>query len=266
MAAENIIKVSGITKTYKKGGNLFDKVLMKTPLSRTVKALDRISFDVKEGEILAILGPNGAGKTTLLKLLASLLIADEGDIYFKDINVARNNNNFKKYIGFMNSEEPAFYWRLSIQGNLEFYAAMYNMTKRDTAERIEQLCRFFDIDTPEKRFQECSSGVKQRAALARSLLHNPELIILDEPTRSLDPLSALEIRDYIQRLAREEKKTVILSTHNTMEAEKIADRIIIIDKGELTAMGDLEYLKSRFGTASSGLDELFSKIIKKDTK
>ena len=164
-----------------------------------VQALKDISLEFYQGKITGILGPNGAGKTTLLKCISTLILPDNGEIFVSGYNVQTHDNEIKSMIGFVSAEERSFYWRLTGLQNLQFYACLYGLDKEKTSARIEYLFKFFRIDYENKRFDSYSTGMKRKFSLMRALLHDPQILLLDEPTKSLDYSTALELKNLTMR-------------------------------------------------------------------
>lgn len=193
------------------------------------KALDNISFTINKGEIVGFLGPNGAGKSTLMKILTTYSLADEGEAEINTFDVLKNQKKVQKSIGYLPEHNP-LYLDMYVKEYLEFNADVYKTNKSRIAEVIEQTGL-----TPEshKKIGHLSKGYRQRVGLAAALLHNPEVLILDEPTTGLDPNQLLEIRKLIKEIGKE--KTILLSTHIMKEVEAVCDRVIIINKGVLVA-------------------------------
>jgi ABC-type multidrug transport system ATPase subunit/ABC-type multidrug transport system permease subunit len=200
-------------------------------------ALDGVSFSVGEGEVVALLGSNGAGKTTLLKVLATLVVPDRGEAVVSG-HALSNEHDVRRAIGLVTSEERSFYWRLTGRENLSFFGAMHGLTPRQVEERIRELSGAFDLQPfIDRRFDACSSGMKQRLALARALLHRPRLLLLDEPTRSVDPIESQALHGAILDLVREEGTAVLLVTHNLAEAQKLCSRFLVMQAGRLAFDG-----------------------------
>ena len=200
------------------------------------KALDSITFSVKKGEIVGFLGPNGAGKSTLMKILTTYLAADEGVALVNDKNVISDTKEVQKIIGYLPEHNP-LYLDLYVREYLAFNADVYKVP----SSRIQEVIELTGL-TPEshKKIGQLSKGYRQRVGLANALLHNPEVLILDEPTTGLDHNQLVEIRNVIKNVGKD--KTVFLSTHIMQEVEAICDRVIIIDKGKIVADKKLEVL------------------------
>ncbi len=207
----------------------------------TQKAVDDISFEVKPGEILGFLGPNGAGKTTTMKMITSYLELDQGDILIGGKSV--KGGDLKKYIGYLPEHNP-LYLDMPVLDYLAFCAALQGMEKSEIPNRIRQMVRQCGLDLEKHKFiRELSKGYRQRVGLAQAMIHDPEVLILDEPTTGLDPNQIVEIRELIKSLGKE--KTVILSTHILPEVEATCDRILIINKGKIVADGTSDLLRKK---------------------
>ncbi|MFB9078569.1 gliding motility-associated ABC transporter ATP-binding subunit GldA [Flavobacterium procerum] len=202
----------------------------------TQKALNSISFSIQKGEIVGFLGPNGAGKSTLMKILTTYLLADEGQALVNGHDVMTNTKAVQQSIGYLPEHNP-LYLDLYIREYLAFNADVYKVPK----SRIEEVIQLTGL-TPEshKKIGQLSKGYRQRVGLANALLHDPEVLILDEPTTGLDPNQLMEIRNVIKNAGK--NKTVFLSTHIMQEVEAICDRVIIIDKGQIVADNKLDHL------------------------
>jgi ABC-2 type transport system ATP-binding protein len=202
------------------------------------KALDNISFSVNKGEIVGFLGPNGAGKSTLMKILTTYITADEGCASVNNFDVSDANQEVQKIVGYLPEHNP-LYLDLYVREYLAFNADVYKVSKN----RIQEVIELTGL-TPEshKKIGQLSKGYRQRVGLATALLHNPEVLILDEPTTGLDPNQLVEIRDLIKNIGKD--KTVFLSTHIMQEVEAICDRVIIINNGKIVTDKKLDKLMS----------------------
>jgi ABC-2 type transport system ATP-binding protein len=200
------------------------------------KALDNVSFSVKKGEIVGFLGPNGAGKSTLMKILTTFLTADSGTAAVNGSNVSENQKAVQLSVGYLPEHNP-LYLDLYVREYLAFNADVYKVAK----DRIEEVIQLTGL-SPEshKKIGQLSKGYRQRVGLATALLHNPDVLILDEPTTGLDPNQLVEIRNVIRNVGK--NKTVFLSTHIMQEVEAICDRVIIIDHGKIVTDKKLDKL------------------------
>ncbi len=220
------IKVENITKSY-----------------GPQRAVDRISFHVNTGEILGFLGPNGAGKTTTMKMITNYLLPEEGNIIIGGKSLLEDAEELKKHIGYLPENNP-LYQDMPVIDYLEFCAEIQQIPKEKVPERIREMVRVCGLNQEKhKKIGELSKGYRQRVGLAQAMIHDPEILILDEPTTGLDPNQIVEIRKLIRELGRE--KTVILSTHIMQEVEATCDRILIINKGKIVADGTAESLSKQ---------------------
>lgn len=223
IATENIIQISSLTKKFK-----------------DVLAVDDLSFTVKRGDVFGFLGPNGAGKSTTIRMLLSLISQSSGSIKIFDKSLSENRKEILSNVGAI-VEKPDFYLYLPAIKNLEILAKISG--KEVSKNRILELLELVGLkDRAKSKVKTYSHGMKQRLGIAQALLHNPELIVLDEPTTGLDPQGMKEIRDLIIHLSKDEKKTIFLSSHILSEIELVANRMIIINKGRKIVEGDVSEL------------------------
>ena len=212
--------------------------------TREVVAVDDVSFEIHEGELFGLLGPNGAGKTTTVKMLTTLLIPTSGSASVKGFDVVDQADDVRRRIGFIFGGERGLYWRLSGIDNLRYCASLYNVDYDITKKRIPFLLEMVGLNgRGDEKVQGYSRGMKQRLHVARTLLHNPDILFLDEPTLGLDPVGAREFRQVILNL-QSEKKTILLTTHYMFEADALCNRIAIIDHGRIIASDTPTGLKS----------------------
>ena len=213
---------------------------------RMVTAIDHLNLEIRRGELFGLLGPNGAGKTTLVKVLCTLLPPDEGNALVNGFDVVREQMDVKRSIGalFSVGERGAF-WRLSGYKNLEFFSAIYNVPKSRRHERIMEVLDLVGLkDKAFERYQRYSGGMKRKLALARVLLPDTPILLLDEPTVGLDVISSRTLREFIRNdLSRKAGKTVLYTTHYVEEASQICDRIGILNRGKLIACDTPEAIK-----------------------
>src|SRR5213080_3532797 len=218
--------------------------------SKEIEAVRGISFAVEPGELFGLLGPNGAGKTTTIKMLITLLIPTGGSARVLGLDVVHQAREVRKRIGYVFGGERGVYERLSGYDNLRYFAELYGVHAREQKRRIEELLDLVGLKGREQeRAEGYSRGMKQRLHVARGLLHDPEVVFLDEPTIGLDPVGARELRSTIAGLV-EAGKTILMTTHYMFEADSLCDRIAVISKGEIVAEGTPGQLKSRVETGS----------------
>lgn len=198
-----------------------------------LRAVDDVSFGVAAGEIFGLLGPNGAGKTTTLRMLSGLLRPTSGEAFVDGTSVQRDPQKALAQLGFLTGEMD-LYRRLKPRELLTYFGQLYEVPKEQLADRVERLMTLFDIhDFADRYCEKLSTGQKQRVGIARTLVHDPKVVVLDEPTTGLDIMSAEFVLQFIDRIAKEERKAVIFSTHNLTEVERLCDRIAIIDRGKM---------------------------------
>jgi ABC-2 type transport system ATP-binding protein len=235
--------------------------------SKEIVAVDDVSFEIQEGELFGLLGPNGAGKTTTVKMLTTLLIPTAGTASVKEFDVVNQADEVRKRIGFIFGGERGLYWRLSGIDNLRYFASLYGIDPDVTKKRIPFLLDMVGLNgRGEEKVQGYSRGMKQRLHVARTLLHDPAVLFLDEPTLGLDPVGAREFRQVILDL-QSEKKTILLTTHYMFEADALCDRIAVINHGCIIALDTPGGLKTHvrdlnvvevetFGAPESAIEKL----------
>ncbi len=215
-----------------------------------VTALDGIGLRIKEGELFSIVGPNGAGKSTIVRILCGALRPSKGTIRVNGYDILRDPIKVKSSIGYL-PEEPNLYERLTARELLEFFGNLYGV--KDLGERITELLNFVGLtDRADYKISTFSKGMRQRLAIARTLLNDPPFLILDEPTMGLDPGSAKSIREFIYNQKR--KKTILLCTHYLDEAEELCDRMAILDHGKIVVVGTPDELKKEVAKADYSKD------------
>jgi len=231
------IEVQNLRRVYRTTVGVFRR---KT---KEIVAVDDISFAVRPGELFGLLGPNGAGKTTTVKMLTTLLIPTAGKVSILGHDVVKDADNIRPRIGFIFGGERGLYWRLSASDNLRYFASLYHVEPEVSKKRIPYLLELVGLsDRAQEKVEGYSRGMKQRLHVARTLLHNPEVLFLDEPTMGLDPVGARELRLVIRDLQSQDK-TILLTTHYMFEADSLCQRIGVINHGNLIALDTPEGLK-----------------------
>ena len=211
-------------------------------------AVDNIAFDVAKGEIFAFLGPNGAGKTTTIKMLTTLLRPTSGSVSLDGLDPVTQQTAARKQFGIV-FQDPSVDDELTAYENMDFHGVLYGVPRKLRHERIESLLKLFELwDRRKDQVKQFSGGMRRRLEIARSLLHTPKIIFLDEPTLGLDPQTRNQLWTHIKKLNDEEQVTVFLTTHYMEEAERVAHRIAIIDHGKIIAQGTPGELKTQTGT------------------
>ncbi|MEM9857213.1 MAG: ATP-binding cassette domain-containing protein [Bacteroidota bacterium] len=220
------VKIESLTKTY-----------------GPQKAVDNISFEVSTGEILGFLGPNGAGKTTTMKMITNYIAVDEGDVTLGGKSIKTEGDMLRKHIGYLPEHNP-LYLDMPVIDYLVFSAALQGVSSHLVSARTQEMVKLCGLDAEKhKKIGELSKGYRQRVGLAQAMIHDPEILILDEPTTGLDPNQIVEIRKLIKEIGK--AKTVILSTHILPEVEATCDRILIINKGKIVADGTADTLRKQ---------------------
>ena len=238
---ENVSKRFQITRTWAE--------LLSAPLRRNyAQALSGVDLDVHEGEFFGVLGQNGAGKTTLFKILATLVIPDSGTAVIGGCDSVRDVAKVRSQLVPVVADERSLRWRLNALENMKLYAALYRVPRADTKRRIEELLEVVNLsNTGNRMVGQFSSGMRQRLLIARALLGRPRVLLLDEPTRGLDPLSARSLRSFLKdEICRRQGCTVLLATHNAEEAFHLCDRVGILDKGRVLTTGRADRLAEQF--------------------
>lgn len=249
-----MVEIQNLTKIYK----LTKKQMAEQKTKKNMKkAVEQVSLKAKPGEIYALLGPNGAGKTTTLRCIATLLKPTDGFVKVCGYDTVKDSGEVREKIAFLTNEiklDPQF----SAKYMFSFFGRLHGMSEAKIEERKELLFNQFGImDFENKKIEELSTGMKQKAAIAVSLVHDPEVVIFDEPTNGLDIVTARTVTDYLRQL-KEQGKTVLISTHIMTEAEKLCDRIGIIINGQKVKEGTLESILME--TGSSDLEDAFFEL------
>jgi ABC-2 type transport system ATP-binding protein len=257
----NAIEVSHLRRIFKSNIGVIKRS------TREIVAVDDVTFGIQEGELFGLLGPNGAGKTTTVKMLTTLLIPTSGAASVKGFDVVAQAEEVRRRIGFIFGGERGLYWRLSGVDNLRYFASLYSLDPDVTKKRIPYLLEMVGLNgRGDEKVQGYSRGMKQRLHVARTLLHDPAVLFLDEPTLGLDPVGAREFRQVILDL-QSEKKTILLTTHYMFEADALCDRIAVINHGRIIALDTPAGLKTHvrdlnvvevetFGAPESALEKL----------
>lgn len=255
-----MIEINGLTKVYK----LSKKQMQQMRTKKSLKcAADHISLTAKKGEIYGLLGPNGAGKTTTLRCVATLLKPTEGNIKVCGYDTVKESEKVRDCIAFLTNEiklDPQF----SPKYMFDFFGKLHSMDMAVIEARRKELFHYFGIEAfQDKKIEELSTGMKQKAAIAVSLVHDPEVVIFDEPTNGLDIVTARNVTDYL-KLLKKQGKLVIISTHIMSEAEKLCDRIGVIIQGKKAAEGTLQELLMQ--TKTNDLEDAFFELYKEYNK
>ncbi|UCG37522.1 MAG: ATP-binding cassette domain-containing protein, partial [Candidatus Bathyarchaeota archaeon] len=219
-------------------------------------AVDHVSFDVKKGEVFGLLGPNGAGKTTIIRMLSTLTRPTEGTATIGGYDITKHDSEVRKLVGLV-SEKMIMYDRLTAKENLWFFGKLYNIPSDVLNQKIDELLELVQLSKwKNSQVGTFSTGMRQRMNVIRALLNMPEVLFLDEPTLGLDPQSSVEVREFVKKINRENKITIILTTHMMIEADMLCDRIGIIDYGKITALNTPSNLKKLVSGTDTTILEL----------
>ncbi len=242
---EPVIQVEKISRVY----HTYEGSLRKR--QRTIHALESVDLTVHHGELFGLLGPNGAGKTTLVKILATLLLPTDGRASVLGFDVARQTNEVRRRIGIVFGGDRGFYNRLSVRDNLTYWAALHRMSRGEIVKRVSAVLEKMQLSSiADRPVEALSRGMRQRLHLARGLLPNPAVLLLDEPTIGLDPVAARAMRIVIREL-QQDGMTIFLTTHYMQEAEELCGRVAIIDQGKIRYEGTPASLKRHVGQATA---------------
>jgi ABC-type multidrug transport system ATPase subunit len=228
------------------------------------RALDGVSLELARGEALGLVGTNGAGKTTLLKVICNLLLPDDGRVLVDGLDVVKEGREARRRLGLVVSDERSFYWRLTARRNLEFFASLHDMSAAATEARLVELSSWLGMEEfMDRTFSDLSSGMRQRVSLARGLLHDPDILLLDEPIHSLSPDAALEVDHLLAGSLRGERdKTLLLATQSMSEVERVCGAMCLLHRGRLLFHGTADDFRrealGRGGRPEMDPDELFS--------
>ena len=245
----NVIEVKNLSKSFKvkikeKGFKGSLKSIIK-PKYKIIKAVNDISFDVEEGEMIAFIGPNGAGKSTTIKMLTGILYKNEGDIKVLNLDPSKDRKKLAYKIGTVFGQKEQLWMHLTPMDNFKFFAAIYDIPEKEAEERIEELSNLFEmesfINTPVRNL---SLGQRIRSEIVASLIHNPKILFLDEPTIGLDPVVKENIRKLIKKMNKEYNTTIFLTSHDVLDIEKLCKRVIIVNNGKIVmddTMNNLKY-------------------------
>ncbi len=243
--SESSISINHLSKTYPIPFRRL-RAFFRRPAKDPVEALRDVSFAVETGEIFGLIGRNGAGKTTLTKIVATLVQPTTGSVSVRGHDSVLHDVQVRRQIGLATAEERSFYWRLTGEQNLMFFARLHGLAERVAKQRMRELFAKLELEeVAKRRFGEMSTGNKQRLAVARALLSSPPVLLLDEPTRSLDPLAAARMREMISSLAQQDPPvTILLTSHNLSEVETLCQRVAVISRGQIRAIDTPEQLRS----------------------
>jgi sodium transport system ATP-binding protein len=242
---------------YLTGGIILIEVMGLSKQFKGIKAVDNISFNFKEGEILGLLGENGAGKTTTLRMIATMLKPTSGTAVVNGCDLITDSKKVRSQIGILFGGEVGLYDRLTARENIKYFAELNNMEEAEADERIKYLTGILNMEEYiDRRVGKFSRGMKQKVAIARSIVHNPNVMLFDEPTSGLDVTSSSIVQDFILS-CKAENKAIIFSSHSMQEVEKLCDRIVIISRGKIIEDEYIEDFKNKYG---NDLEKIFIEL------
>jgi sodium transport system ATP-binding protein len=241
-----MVKVTNLSKSFK-----------------NVNAVSNVNFTVEAGEIVGLLGENGAGKTTTLRMLATMLKPTEGTVEINGYDIINDGDKVRSQIGILFGGEVGLYDRLTARENIRYFAMLNGISKEEADKNISELCKLLDMDEYiDRRVGKFSRGMKQKVAIARSIIHNPKVMLFDEPTMGLDVTASRIVQNFIFK-CKEENKAIIFSSHSMQEVEKLCDRVIIINKGKIIENIRIQELKEKY--KNNDLEEVFVSLIGGET-
>ena len=241
----NAVIARGVVKTFKKKARRKYTIGPKIGKDELVYAVNGVDLEVKKGELFGLLGPNGAGKTTLVKCLSTLLLPNKGTTVINGHDIITDPIAARESIGITTGGERTLYWKLSGRDNLRYFAALYGLSSDEADKRIDYLLKIMGLeDRQYERIEKYSTGMRQKVSICRALIHDPPILLLDEPTLGLDPSFSRFIRSFIRKdLNQNDGKTIVLTTHYMDEADQLCDRIAIMNKGKIVSVDTPENLK-----------------------
>ncbi|MFQ5831076.1 MAG: ABC transporter ATP-binding protein [Candidatus Thorarchaeota archaeon] len=244
---ENVIQTKELTKVFEKGKK------------REVVALNRVSLEIKRGEVFGLLGPNGAGKTTLIRVLVGLLTPTEGDAWVLGRDVQQDIDYIRERVSLL-PQEAGIYERLTARENLVYYGGLYGIPEEELQRRADRLLDIVDLrDREDYQVRGFSGGMKRKVLVARALIIEPEIVFMDEPTTGVDTIGARVVRNLLKKLSSEQNRTIILTTHDLNEVQELCDRVGILNEGDLVAIGAPGDLEEQFKAAD--LEEVFMGLV-----
>ena len=245
MDVTDAIIAKGIVKTFKKKGRRKYGIGPKIEKDELIYAVNNVSLQVKKGELFGLLGPNGAGKTTFVKCLSTLLLPNKGTAVINGFDIVEDPIAARESIGITTGGERTMYWKLSGRDNLKYFAALYGLSSDDANKRIDFLMKIVGLEGRQhERIEKYSTGMRQKVSICRALIHDPPVLLLDEPTLGLDPSFSRFIRSFIKKdLNQKQGKTIVLTTHYMDEADQLCDRIAIMNDGKIVAVDTPQNLK-----------------------
>ena len=251
-----MLRIEDVSRSYRPPKGWL-RLVTRSASKTTVQVLRGVDLEARDGRIVGLVGPNGAGKTTLIRIVAGLLTPDEGEVRVAGSDPTTDPAGASRKLGLVLADDRSLYWRLTGRQNLEFHAALYGLDRTRAQARATELLELTGLAHRDRHVFGYSTGMRASLAIARALVHDPPVLVLDEPTRSLDPLAARDTCEMLRRLASE-GRTILLSSHRLEELERTADDIAVLLDGRIQYAGPVEDLRTEAGTAAQRLEELLA--------
>jgi ABC-type multidrug transport system ATPase subunit len=253
-----MLQVESVSKTFPRPP-LLHRLLVRGASDAAVEVLRQVDLTVARGEVVGLVGPNGAGKSTLIRIIATVLDLTSGRVTVDGHDVRQQPLEVRRRLGLVLSDERSMYWRLNGRQNLEFFGRMSGLDRRESLRRTDALLERFDLAHRDRMVYAYSSGMRARLAIARAIIHDPPLLVLDEPTRSLDPVATRDVGEIIRDLAARQV-AVLLSSHRLDEIEKVCDRIVVLTSGSVRYSGTIDDV-----TSAAAFDDALHRLLTDDT-
>lgn len=252
-----MLDVEAVRRTFEPPRGLM-RLFARAASDETVVALDGVTFEARPGRVFGLVGPNGAGKSTLIRIIAGLIAPDSGVVRVAGADPSTDRIAASRALGLVLADDRSLYWRLTGRQNLEFHGALYGLSRRDAAKRAGELLEQVGLAHRDRRVFGYSTGMRAALAIARALVHDPPVLVLDEPTRSLDPVAARRTCALLQSLAAE-GRTVMLSSHRLEELERTADDVGVLLRGRIHFTGPMSSLRTEGMSVALQLEEMLAK-------
>jgi ABC-2 type transport system ATP-binding protein len=249
-----VLDVRGVARSYDPPQGLL-RLLTRSASDHRVVALDGVDLQATAGQVVGLVGPNGAGKSTLIRIISGLLDADRGSVSIAGADPSVERSAPTRALGLVLADDRSLYWRLTGRQNLQFHAALYGMGADAAAARADELLETVDLADRDRRVFGYSTGMRASLAVARALVHDPPILVLDEPTRSLDPVTARRTCEMVRRLA-DDGRAVLMSSHRLDELERISDEIVVLVGGNVRFSGTTESLRGANRSVAEQLEEM----------
>jgi len=257
-----MLEIRGVSRSYRPPTG-FMRALLRSAVTTEVRALDDVTLCAEPGRIHGLVGPNGAGKTTLIRIVSGLLSPDSGTVSLDGVDPSSDRRAAGRRLGLVLADDRSLYWRLTGRQNLEFHGALHGLTTEQARSRSEELLEQFGLAEVDRLVFGYSTGMRAKLGIARALVHEPAVVVLDEPTRSLDPVAANEVCGLLRQLA-DDGHTVVLSSHRLEELERTAHDVSVLIDGHIRFSGEMDSLRSEGSTVASKLEAMLLEDMRPD--